>query len=76
MAKTRRTQPKRFSDQLREAIEHCGQSRYAISRATGVSDAALCRFMQGKQGLLLDTIDILVEHLDLRLTSSSETEGE
>ena len=59
---------KLLSDQLREAIEDCGESRYAISRETGVSQAVLCRFVQGSD-MRGDNIDAVCGYLGLRLVS-------
>ena len=58
---------KTLSDQLRDAIDECGVSRYRLSRETGVSEAQLCRFMAG-EGLSVKSIDILGEYLGLKLT--------
>lgn len=55
-----------FSDQLREAIDTCGKSRYRLAQETGVSQAQLCRFMAG-QGLGMANIDSLCRHLGLEL---------
>jgi len=65
------SKPKRFSDQLREAIERSGISRYRISREAGVSEGQLCRFMAG-EGLSLRSIDALAEYLGLELTARAK----
>lgn len=59
--------PKTLSDQLREAIEVSGYSRYAIWQATGVDQAVLSRFMARKSGLSLESADRLAAFLGLRL---------
>jgi transcriptional regulator with XRE-family HTH domain len=56
-----------FSDQIRSAIRGSGISRYALSKRTGVTQAALCRFMQGQCGLTTDTLDRLAPKLKLRV---------
>jgi transcriptional regulator with XRE-family HTH domain len=58
----------KLSDQIRRAVAHCGQTRYAIAKATGVSQSTLSRFVNGERGLPMDTLDILAEYLDLRIT--------
>jgi len=58
--------PKSFSDQLREAIERSGVSRYRIAREADVDEGQLCRFMAG-EGLSLRSIDALAEYLGLDL---------
>lgn len=59
--------PKTISEQLREAIQTSGYSRYAIWKATGVSQAVLSKFMAGKFNLSLANIDRLAKFLGLRL---------
>jgi transcriptional regulator with XRE-family HTH domain len=63
-------QRKKLSDQIREAIEMCGQSRYAISKATGISEATLSRFMSGERGLTTTALDTLADHLNLNIQAS------
>jgi DNA transposition AAA+ family ATPase len=64
MAKKR---PQKLSDQIRQAIETCGKTRYQIAKDTGVDAATLCRFVQGKHGLLLDSIDSIAECIGMRV---------
>ncbi|MCH8153377.1 MAG: helix-turn-helix transcriptional regulator [Planctomycetes bacterium] len=59
----------RVSEQLKRAIGTCGCSRYRIWKETGVSQAALSRFMSGERSLTLDTVDILADFLGLELVS-------
>lgn len=63
---------KMFSEQLRQAIEQCGLTRYRISQLTGIDQAALSRFHNGKAGLPLASIDILCELLGARLVVESK----
>lgn len=56
------------TDQLRRAVEGCGQSRYAISKATGVPASVLSRFVAGGHGLRSGNIDRLCAYLGLVLT--------
>jgi hypothetical protein len=56
-----------FSEQLQEAIRQSGTSRYAIARETGLSQALLCRFLQGTRGLSLESIDKLMGVLALEI---------
>jgi transcriptional regulator with XRE-family HTH domain len=56
-----------FSDQLRDLILSCGTSRYALARQVGVSESALSRFMAGKQGLTLATLDKLADVLGIEI---------
>jgi hypothetical protein len=51
---------------IREAIRAGGMSRYAISKATGIDQGQLCRFMQGRPGgLSFESADKVLAALDL-----------
>lgn len=63
LARKRRT----ISGQVRKAITSSGISRYRISLETGIDKAALSRFMAGKVGLTLNSVDKLAEYLDLEI---------
>ena len=56
-----------FSEQIRRVIGTCGQTRYAISKATGIDQATLSRFMSGERGLPMKTLDNLADYLDLNI---------
>jgi transcriptional regulator with XRE-family HTH domain len=58
-----------FSDQIRDAVNHSGMSRYAICKAIGFNQGAMSRFMSGKGGLSLDMIDRLAELLGLEVAT-------
>ena len=62
------TRRMKLSDQVRHAIETCGQTRYAIAKATGISEATLSRFVSGDRGLPMKTLDLLADYLDLNIT--------
>jgi hypothetical protein len=64
-----------FSGQIRKLIDESGQSRYAISDATGVDEAALSRFMSGKVGLTTKTLDTLGEYLGWRVVAETPRAG-
>jgi ribosome-binding protein aMBF1 (putative translation factor) len=59
----------RLTDQLREAIDDSGMSRYAVAKAIGLDQSTLSRFMSGKAGLALATVDKLGELLGLKLVA-------
>jgi transcriptional regulator with XRE-family HTH domain len=63
----------KFSDQLRRAVDASGLSRYRIAKLLGVSESLLSRFMSGKGGLSLDTLDALAARLDLRIVGGGTT---
>jgi transcriptional regulator with XRE-family HTH domain len=65
MAEKRR----RFSDEIRAAVERSGLSRYAICKSLGIPQSSMSRFMSGENWLGQDTIDALAELLDLRVVA-------
>lgn len=60
-------QSKPISEQLREAIQASGYSRYRLWQETGISQAVLSRFMAGKFNLSMANIDRLAAFFGLRL---------
>jgi hypothetical protein len=58
---------KRISDQLKQAINECGKSRYRIAKETGISQAILSRFVRTECGLSLAYYDRLAEYFGLEL---------
>src|SRR4051812_10021628 len=63
--------PPALSEQIRQALDGCGFSRYAISKGTGVSQSTLSRFISGERGLPMKTLDKLAAFLDLRIVIGS-----
>jgi transcriptional regulator with XRE-family HTH domain len=58
----------KLSEQLRAAIEKADVSRYEISKATGVSQSTLSKFVLGtRPGLSFDAMDRVGEYLGLVL---------
>lgn len=55
------------TEQLRKAVEQCGETRYAISKATGIPESVLSRFVAGGKGLRSENIDLLCAYLRLEL---------
>ena len=49
-------------------MQKCGTTRYAISKATGIDQSTLSRFMSRERGLPMKTLDILADYLDLNIT--------
>ena len=64
---------KPLSEQLRDAILEADVSRYRISQDTGLTEAALSRFVNGVSGLSLDSIDIVAEYLELDIVRRKPT---
>ena len=61
----KRTQP--LTDQLRQAIDDCGLTRYQIAKATGIDESALAKFYNGHRGLSMDALNALGEFLQLTI---------
>jgi plasmid maintenance system antidote protein VapI len=54
---------------LRATLEKCGQTRYAVSKATGIPESTLSRFVAGGKPLRGENIDKLADYLGLVLTT-------
>ena len=67
---------RRFSDQIRDKVNASKMSRYAICKAIGLNQGAMSRFMSGKGGMSLETIDRLAELLGLSIASNSRDQDE
>ena len=65
-----------LSEQLRQVIRNCGESRYALSKRTGIDQSTLTRFMSAERGLRLDVVDVLAEALGLELRPRKSRERE
>jgi hypothetical protein len=61
------TKPKKVSEQIRDAIRKADVSRYRIALDTGITEAALSRFMSRQRGLGMDALDGLAAYFDLEL---------
>ena len=55
----------KLSDQVRQAVGGSGLSRYRICKLAGIDQATFSRFMVGKVGLSLPTLDALADVLGL-----------
>jgi transcriptional regulator with XRE-family HTH domain len=59
---------KKLTDQLRQAIDDSGQTRYQIAKATGIDESALAKFYNGHRGLSMQALNALGEYLQLKIT--------
>ena len=59
---------KKLSDQIRDAIDDSGKSRYRISHESEIDESALAKFYNGHRGLSMDALDRLSVYLGLRVT--------
>ncbi len=58
---------KKLTDQLRQAIDDCGLTRYEIAKQTGIDESALAKFYNGHRGLSMEALNALGEHLELKI---------
>jgi transcriptional regulator with XRE-family HTH domain len=56
------------ADQLRQAIDASGLTRYQIAKETGIDESALAKFYNGRRGLSMNALNALGELLQLRVT--------
>lgn len=54
-------------EQIRKAISACGQTRYRISKETGIGEPQLCKLMSGQAGLSVESLEQLAEYLGLEI---------
>jgi transcriptional regulator with XRE-family HTH domain len=58
---------KLLTDQLRQAIDDSGLTRYQIAKATGIDESALAKFYNGRRGLSMDALNALGDFLQLTI---------
>ena len=63
----------KLSDQLRQAIDDSGLTRYRIAKLTRIDESALAKFYNGQAGLSLEALDRLAECLGITITSKRAT---
>jgi transcriptional regulator with XRE-family HTH domain len=63
-----------LTDQLRQAIDDSGLTRYQIAKATGIDESALAKFYNGRRGLSMDALNALGEFLQLTVTLGRKPE--
>ena len=61
-----------IAEQLKQAIERSGKSRYRISNESGIAQAVLSRFVNGERDLKLETADKLIAALGLQVVLESK----
>jgi transcriptional regulator with XRE-family HTH domain len=57
-----------LTDQLRQAIDDSGLTRYQIAKATGIDESALAKFYNRHRGLSMEALNALGEFLELKIT--------
>ncbi len=63
-----------LTDQLRQAIDDSGLTRYRIAKETGISESALAQFYNGHRGLSIKALNALGEYLQLTITLGRKPE--
>ena len=53
--------------QFKRAIKADGRTRYAIAKDSGLSEAALSRFVHNERGLTVDSLELLADVLGLEI---------
>jgi hypothetical protein len=56
-----------LTDQLRQAIDDSGVTRYQIALETGIDESGLAKFYNGHRGLSMDALNALGEFLQLSI---------
>ena len=67
-------QTKQLTDQLRQAIDDSGLTRYRISKETGISETVLSNFYNGHRGLSMEALNTLGDFLQLKITLGRKPE--
>jgi transcriptional regulator with XRE-family HTH domain len=61
-----------LQSQLREAIRSSRMTRYRIAKLTRLSESSISRFMAGKGGLSIDSLDRIWSVLGLRVAGGPQ----
>jgi transcriptional regulator with XRE-family HTH domain len=64
-SKSKRTN--QLTDQLRQAIDASGLTRYRIAKESGISESTLAQFYNGHRGLSMEALDALGDCLQLTI---------
>jgi hypothetical protein len=56
-----------ITELIQDAIRNSGVTRYWLWKQTGIGQDTLCRFMQGKTGLLATSMDKILDVLELEI---------
>ena len=57
----------RLLEEIRDAIEVSGKTRYRIAKESGIAESGLSRLMSGERGLSIDTLERLADYLGLEI---------
>ena len=56
-----------FAEQLVQAIERSGESRYSISKGSGVNQSQLSRLVSGERAVSFESAEKLADYLGLEI---------
>ena len=56
-------------DDIRQAIQVSGKTRYRISKDLGISQGQLSELMAGTKGLSIETLERLADYLELEIVA-------
>ncbi len=59
----------KLTDQIRLAVRRSGQTRYRISKATGISESSLCLLVGGRRFITPEALDRLAGYLGLEVVA-------
>lgn len=62
-------------NELRNIIAKAEESRYSMSKATGISESHLAQFMAGSKGLGHAAVDTLLAHLGYEIIVKKKKPG-
>jgi hypothetical protein len=62
----KKDKPLSLTDQIRAALENCGETRYRVAKNSGLNEPQLCRFMAGA-GISFGALDKLAAYLGLEI---------
>ena len=63
---------RRLGDAIRSAIERSSMTRYEIAKRSGITQATLSRFVNGRSSLSVDSIEMLAPVLGLEITTKKK----
>jgi len=64
-----------LTDDLRQAIDDSGLTRYRIAKDTAIDESMLAKFYNGKGGLSMESLDRLGKYLGLRIVTEGKRKG-
>jgi len=60
----------KLSDQVRQAVDASGLTRYRICKELGIAESTMSRFMSGQGGLSMEVLDKLADLLGLGIKTA------